>query len=79
MAARVSSPDLVGRTGELADLEHALEQASAGEAGIVLVSGDAGVGKSRLVAEVRKPRRPRIHLKIRRGWLRARRPAAASR
>ena len=32
-----------------------------------------------LVAEVRKPRRPRIHLKIRRGWLRARRPATAAR
>ena len=32
-----------------------------------------------LVADVRKPRRPLIHVKIRSGWLRARRPAAAAR
>ena len=32
-----------------------------------------------LVAEARKPRRLRIHLKIPRGWLRARRPATAAR
>lgn len=34
---------------------------------------------SALVAETRKPHRPRIHLKIRSGWLRARRPATAAR
>ncbi|WP_307796987.1 helix-turn-helix transcriptional regulator [Actinomadura barringtoniae] len=43
---------LIGRAAELAQLTAALDRAAAGEAGVVLVSGDAGVGKSRLVAEL---------------------------
>jgi DNA-binding NarL/FixJ family response regulator len=43
---------LVGRAAELARLANLLDEAAAGHAVAALVSGDAGVGKSRLVAEV---------------------------
>jgi DNA-binding CsgD family transcriptional regulator len=48
------SPDspFVGRARELARLEHLLEQAATGSAVGVLVAGDAGVGKTRLTAEL---------------------------
>jgi len=42
---------LVGRDAELAQLRSLLEDAAAGRAVTGLVSGDAGIGKSRLVAE----------------------------
>lgn len=42
---------LVGRTAELAALDGALIDAQAGGVRTVVVAGDAGVGKSRLVAE----------------------------
>jgi DNA-binding CsgD family transcriptional regulator len=45
-------PTLVGRDAELARLRTLLDQAADGRAVAALVSGDAGVGKSRLVAEV---------------------------
>jgi DNA-binding NtrC family response regulator len=51
VAERVSSPVLVGRDAEAAQLRAALERAAAGEPAIVVV-GEAGVGKSRLVAEL---------------------------
>jgi len=51
MAGARSSPVLVGRADELARLEAALERSAAGEPWIVLIGGDAGVGKSRLVGE----------------------------
>lgn len=43
---------LVARRAELAALESALAAAADGRAGAVLLSGDAGVGKSRLLAEL---------------------------
>jgi DNA-binding CsgD family transcriptional regulator len=43
---------LVGRDAELARLRSLLQDAAAGRAVTGLVSGDAGIGKSRLVAEV---------------------------
>ncbi|MGV9630506.1 ATP-binding protein, partial [Streptomyces sp. NPDC003487] len=43
---------LVGRDRELTRLLGALEHARAGEARAVLVAGDAGVGKTRLLDEV---------------------------
>jgi len=52
MTARISSPVFVGRALELATLEAALEKAEGRSAGIVLIAGEAGIGKSRLVAEL---------------------------
>jgi predicted ATPase/DNA-binding CsgD family transcriptional regulator len=45
------SPVLVGREAELAGLVSALASAVAGEPAVVLVGGEAGVGKTRLVEE----------------------------
>ena len=42
---------MVGREGELSRLLTLLNDAEAGRAVVALVSGDAGVGKSRLVTE----------------------------
>src|SRR5262245_55126441 len=47
-----ATPTLVGRAEELEALLAAVELASAGEAATVIVSGEAGVGKSRLVDEL---------------------------
>ena len=52
VARRVSSPVLVGRDAEVARLDAALERAAAGRPAIVVVAGEAGVGKTRLVAEL---------------------------
>ncbi|MEX1168811.1 MAG: AAA family ATPase [Chloroflexota bacterium] len=52
MATRVSSPLFIGRQAELANLTEALDRAATGVASTVLIGGDAGIGKSRLVAEV---------------------------
>jgi class 3 adenylate cyclase/tetratricopeptide (TPR) repeat protein len=43
---------LVGRDSEQADLRRAMDQALAGHGGLALIAGEAGVGKSRLVAEI---------------------------
>ncbi|HET9522081.1 MAG TPA: AAA family ATPase [Candidatus Limnocylindrales bacterium] len=51
MPSNLSSPILVGRATELAVLDVALRRAVAGEASVVLIGGDAGLGKSRLIAE----------------------------
>ncbi|WP_274562257.1 ATP-binding protein [Streptomyces spiramyceticus] len=48
---RSVSPVFVGRAGELAQLTHALARADAGEPQALLVGGEAGVGKTRLVEE----------------------------
>jgi tetratricopeptide (TPR) repeat protein len=44
---------LVGRKAELAALDAAMERAAGGEPAVVAVEGEAGIGKSRLVAEWR--------------------------
>ena len=51
VAVRASSPVLVGRSGQLAALDAALAAARDGSPSAVLVGGEAGVGKSRLVTE----------------------------
>ncbi|HET7702517.1 MAG TPA: AAA family ATPase [Candidatus Limnocylindrales bacterium] len=51
MPRRVSSPIFVGRVAERAALSEALERAAAGQPGVVLITGEAGIGKSRLLAE----------------------------
>ena len=47
-----STPELVGRQAELSTLRDGWARAIEGEAGIALVGGEAGVGKSRLVNEL---------------------------
>ena len=45
---------LVGRQGELAALEAAVHEAGHGDGSVVLVTGDPGLGKTRLVQECRR-------------------------
>jgi predicted ATPase len=47
-----SSPTFIGRVEELQTLEAARVRAADGEPAVVLVGGEAGVGKTRLVAEL---------------------------
>jgi DNA-binding CsgD family transcriptional regulator len=49
---QVSGGQLIGREHELGRLVAALDQAAAGEPVVALVSGDAGIGKTRLIAEL---------------------------
>ena len=49
----VICPELIGRVSELATLHTLIDQAKTGRGQIVLLSGEAGIGKSRLVAEVK--------------------------
>jgi len=44
-------PVLVGREAELTELEDALVAAVRGEGGMLLLAGDAGIGKTRLAGE----------------------------
>lgn len=52
MIAPIRSPVMVGRDDELARLEDALLSARHGDGSIVVLCGDAGVGKSRLASEL---------------------------
>jgi DNA-binding CsgD family transcriptional regulator len=52
MPSRLTSNHFVGRVGELAELELAVQEASAGRPTLVLLGGDSGVGKTRLVGEL---------------------------
>ncbi len=52
VATRVTSTRLVGRSGEVAQLEGALADAAAARPSLAFVAGESGVGKSRLVAEL---------------------------
>lgn len=52
VALRVSSPVLVGRAAEAARLWAGFERARAGSPAVVVVAGEAGVGKTRLVIEL---------------------------
>jgi DNA-binding CsgD family transcriptional regulator/tetratricopeptide (TPR) repeat protein len=51
---RVSSPTFVGRAEQLASFDQALARAEQGDPAALLVGGDSGVGKSRLVGEFAK-------------------------
>jgi DNA-binding CsgD family transcriptional regulator/tetratricopeptide (TPR) repeat protein len=53
MIGRISSPVFVGRGDELQRLQAVLDSAMAGVVNTVIVGGEAGVGKSRLLAELR--------------------------
>jgi ATP/maltotriose-dependent transcriptional regulator MalT len=52
MRGRLTSSHLVGRVGELAELELASRDAAEGRPSVVLLGGDSGVGKTRLVGEL---------------------------
>ena len=52
MDERVRWVPLVGRESELARLQVALDQVVAGQGGLVVVSGEPGIGKTRLVEEL---------------------------
>jgi len=48
---RQSSPEIVGRSIEMERLSGALERAAEGRGSAVVVAGEAGVGKTRLLTE----------------------------
>src|SRR5947208_2630758 len=45
---------LIGRTAYLASLKQLAEQAAKGDGQVILLAGEAGIGKSRLIQEVLK-------------------------
>ena len=51
MSARRRSPGLVGRAEHLATLDSALDRVRTGGSSTLLIGGEAGIGKSRLVSE----------------------------
>src|ERR1700757_906995 len=51
MSRRGCSPVLVGRDAEMGTLEAALETVRQGEPAAVLIGGEAGMGKTRLIGE----------------------------
>ena len=52
MPRRVSSPELVGRGRELEELEQFVTEVGSGASRVVVVAGEAGIGKSRILDEV---------------------------
>ena len=52
MARRLSSPVFVGRSSELETLLSTADLVASGHTSVTLIGGEAGVGKSRLVAEL---------------------------
>jgi DNA-binding SARP family transcriptional activator/DNA-binding GntR family transcriptional regulator len=57
--ARRTPDELVGRAGELGSLEAALDSAAAERGAAVLISGPAGIGKTRLITELVETARAR--------------------
>lgn len=51
MGPRVPHPGLVGRTAEIRAVTRALDRAAAGQPSVVLIEGEAGIGKSRVLDE----------------------------
>ncbi len=54
MRARLTSSHFVGRVGELAELELASREAAASRPVLVLLGGESGVGKTRVVCELER-------------------------
>jgi len=65
--AMVFTP-LVGRAHELALLQASLARLAAGEGGIVTLSGEAGIGKTRVLHELAAAASPRIALRAARSY-----------
>ena len=59
MATPVASPALIGRTDQLEALNTALVDTGSGRPATVLIGGEAGIGKSRLVSEFAQGAEPR--------------------
>jgi tetratricopeptide (TPR) repeat protein len=55
---RIECPVVIGREGPLRTLEQALEGARAGHGQTIVLAGEAGIGKSRLVAEAKSRTHP---------------------
>ncbi|MDQ2689905.1 MAG: AAA family ATPase, partial [Chloroflexota bacterium] len=70
MALRVSSPVLVGRGAELGILLGALDEVASGSVRTVLVDGEAGIGKTRLVHELQAAARESGAIVLRGGCVR---------
>ena len=51
---RVTSSRFIGRSRELAELEAALADASAGRPSLAFIAGESGVGKTRLLKELER-------------------------
>lgn len=66
---RVSSPDLVGREFELGALAAALLAALGGAPSTLVVGGEAGVGKTRLLSEFARRARESGAVVLTGGWL----------
>ena len=54
VATRVTSSRFIGRSRELAELEAALGDASAGRPSLAFIAGESGVGKTRLLKELER-------------------------
>jgi DNA-binding CsgD family transcriptional regulator/tetratricopeptide (TPR) repeat protein len=54
MRTRLTSSHFVGRAGELAELEQAVREAASRRPVLVLLGGESGVGKTRLIAELER-------------------------
>jgi serine kinase of HPr protein (carbohydrate metabolism regulator) len=52
MGLRAVSPTLIGRHAELAELHRALDVVAGGGRAVVLLAGEAGIGKTRLLQEL---------------------------
>ena len=59
--ARATSPVVIGRDEELSRLVRALDAVEVDGTAIVLVAGEAGVGKTRLVAALAHRSPPQAH------------------
>src|SRR5215813_11831362 len=54
----IRSPVLIGRERELATFQSLIDQVKQGRGQVLLLSGEAGIGKSRLLAEGKKQASP---------------------
>ena len=59
-----SGPVLVGRHAQMVDLESVIDRLRAGDGGVLVVIGDAGVGKSARPRRARRPPRPGDHMAL---------------
>ena len=50
----VVCPEIIGREREMASLRHAFNEVGSGHGQIIIISGEAGIGKSRLVDEFKQ-------------------------